>query len=162
MFTIRSGTRSGEIKTLRPRWTAGQCKKLANADVNRTPRPHSRSDVDPCPGRAVIKAGQEHELAVEETAEVEVPPVFEKVATNDTAMAEIDIAITLMTNATKAVMIDIVSRRVEEVASMPQIIAIKPSKLPAVLLIEERPALHSLVVAAELAARAVEATQWSA
>ena len=101
-------------------------------------------------------------MAVEETAEVEVPPMFEKVAANDPAMAEIDIAVTIMTNATKAVMVDIASRRVEEVASVPQIIAIKPSKLPAVLLIEERPALHYLVVAAELAARAVEATRWSA
>jgi hypothetical protein len=137
------------------------CKKLANADVNRTPCPDTWSDVHPRPGRAVVKADQEHELAVEETAEAEVPPVFEKVAENDPAMAEIDIAVTIMTDAAKAVMIDIVSRRVEEVASVPQIIAIKPSKLPAVLLIEERPALHSLVVAAELAARAVEGTRWA-
>ena len=76
-------------------------------------------------------------MAVEETAEAEVPPVFEKVAANDPAMAEIDIAVTIMTSATKAVMVDIASR-VEEAVP--------------VLLIEERP-----VVTAELAARAVQA-----
>jgi hypothetical protein len=117
---------------------------LTDADVNWTPCPDTWSDVHPRPGGAVIKADQEHELAVEETAEVEVPPVFEKVAANDPAMPEIVVVVTIMTNATKAVMVDIASHPVVTVNAVEEAVP--------VLLIEERP-----VVTAELAARAVQA-----
>jgi hypothetical protein len=45
--------------------------------------------MDPRPGSAVIPAGQEHPFAVKETAEGEVPSVFEEVAPHDAAMSEI-------------------------------------------------------------------------
>ena len=41
------------------------------------------SDVHPRPGRAVIKASQEHPLTMPEAAEVEVPPMLEEIATSD-------------------------------------------------------------------------------
>jgi hypothetical protein len=123
---------------------------LADADINRPPRPHSRSHVDPRPCGAVIPGVQEHPFAVKETAEAEMASMFEEVAADDAAMSEIAIniasnpVVTLKPAAIK------IALTVEE-TSMPQIVAIMPSKLPAALvasnvavptlLIEERAAL---------------------
>ena len=63
--------------------------RLADADVNRSPRPSPRRDVDPRPGGAVVPGGQEHPIAVEEAAEAEMPSVFEEVAANDAATLKI-------------------------------------------------------------------------
>ena len=108
--------------------------------------------MDPCPGRAVIKADQEHNLAVEETAEAEVPPMLEEVAAHDTAMAEIDIAVTIMTNATKAVMVDIASHPVVTVNAVEEAVS--------VLLIKERPVVTGELAAPPVQARVPTKTRW--
>jgi hypothetical protein len=133
--------------------------------------------MDPRPGSTVIKVIQEHKFAVEETAEAEVPVVYEKVAPHDAAMTEIHVAIKIAPNPAVTVepaAINI-ALTVEEGTSMPQIVAIKPSKLPALvpsnvtvsaLLIEERAALPRWAArhAAEVrrTGRAVRHHRWSA
>src|SRR5262249_38852054 len=126
-----------------------QVCKLADADVNRTPCPDTWSDVHPRPGRAVIKADQEHQLAVEETAEVEVPPVFEKVAANDPAMPEIVVVVAIFA---KFVVVAIFAKFIVVAV----VIFVVQVSITAVLIVE-RAALRSLVVTGELAARAVQA-----
>jgi hypothetical protein len=56
---------------------------LADADINRSPRPNSRRDVDPSPGGTAIPIGQEYPVTMEEAAEAEVSAVFEEVAAHD-------------------------------------------------------------------------------
>jgi hypothetical protein len=109
--------------------------KLADADINRPPRPYSRSDMHPRPGSTVIKVIQEHKFAVEETAEAEVPVVYEKVAAHDAAMTEIHIVVA----------IKIASNRVGTVepAAINIALTVEECAAPA-LLIEERAALRPL------------------
>jgi hypothetical protein len=71
----------------------GNPRGLADADINRSPRPSSGRDVDPRPGGAVIKAIQEHHLPVEEPTETEMASVFEEVAAYDPATLEVAVTI---------------------------------------------------------------------
>lgn len=64
-------------------------RRLADADVNRGPRPSSRRDVHPRVSRAVAPGVQEHPFAVKEATETEMPAVFEEVAAHDAATIEI-------------------------------------------------------------------------
>ena len=66
--------------------------RLADADIDRPPRPHAGRDVDPRKCRAVIPGVQEHPCAVEETAETEVSAMFEEVAAHDAAMVKVVVA----------------------------------------------------------------------
>ncbi len=61
--------------------------------VHGTSRPHARRDRHPYPCGAVIPVVQEHPFAVKETAEAEVPVVFEKVAAYDSAMPQIIVVV---------------------------------------------------------------------
>ena len=73
---------------------------LADADVDRPPRPHARCNVHPDKGRTVIPAVQEYPLAVPEPTEAEVSAVFEEVAPLDAAMPEValDVSIPITAN----------------------------------------------------------------
>src|SRR5262249_7906215 len=53
---------------------------LADAHVYGSPGKYAWCDRDPHPSGASIPTGQEHPLAVPETAGAEMPPVYEKVA----------------------------------------------------------------------------------
>jgi hypothetical protein len=53
---------------------------LTDADVDRTPSPNARRDMDPHPRGAAAPVVQEHPLAVPEAAEAEVASVFEEIA----------------------------------------------------------------------------------
>src|SRR5215471_7286714 len=59
---------------------------LADADVDRPPRPHARCNVHPDKGRTVVPAVQKYPLAVPEPTEAEASAVFEEVAPLDAAM----------------------------------------------------------------------------
>src|SRR6266702_4502997 len=114
--------------------------------------------MDPRPGSAVIPAAQEHPFAVKETAKVEMASVFEEVAPHDAAMSEIRAVVAVAVGAPNPVVaVELaainIALTVIEVASMPQIVAIKPPILPAlvasnvavpVLLIVERATLRPL------------------
>ena len=52
---------------------------LADANVDRTPRPRARPDVDPGPSRTAIPGGQVHPFVIPEPAEAEMASVLEEV-----------------------------------------------------------------------------------
>ena len=73
---------------------------LADADVDRPPRPHARCNAHPDKGRTVVPAVQEYPLAVPEPTEAEASAVFEEVAPLDAAMPEValDVSISIAAN----------------------------------------------------------------
>src|SRR5262249_18326268 len=73
---------------------------LANANINRPPRPHARCNMHPDKGRTVVPAVQEYPLAVPEPTEAEASAVFEEVTPLNAAMSEValDVAIPIAAN----------------------------------------------------------------
>src|SRR6516165_6046340 len=59
---------------------------LTDADINRSPRPSSRRDIDPGPSGTAIPVGQEYPIAVPEAAETEMTSVLEEVAAHYAVM----------------------------------------------------------------------------
>src|SRR5438045_3290119 len=66
---------------------------LADANINRSPRPSSRRDMDPRPGGTVIPVAQENPFAMKEATETEMAAVFEKVAAHNAAVVSIEIVV---------------------------------------------------------------------
>src|SRR6516162_4853779 len=61
---------------------------LADADVDGSPHPRARRDVDPRPSRTAVPGGQEYPLVIPEPAESEMASVLEEV-TPDYAVTEV-------------------------------------------------------------------------
>ena len=136
--------------------------KLADAHVYRSPGKYARCDRDPRPSGAGIPTGQEHPLAVPETAETKVPPVYEKVAMVDPMSELVDVGmpdvnpmiavlIAAFEAVTFAVCKAVTFASFEAVTIFPFVAVVQVSI--AAFLIVDRSALRALVSATELTAR---------